>query len=376
MREQIANAERILIKLGTKVLTNQDGRIATDRLSSLVAQCARLVKKEGKQLILVSSGAVGMGRSALGMAKVKDLPAKQACAAVGQILLMKEYQGLFAEHDLMTGQILVTADDFSHRQRYLNLHDTFEYLLSCGVIPVANENDTVSTMELQEDSRTHSFGDNDLLSALIASKLGVDLLLILTDVDGIYDDNPKKDPDAQVIEEIDDFDKITKLGLRGQSVYGRGGVSSKIEAVRLASLGGVSTVIASGFKQDAILNCKGTFVGPRLKLGDRKRWIGFSSGFEGVLVINSGAAEALIEKKASLLPTGILSVRGSFSAEEVVRVETEDGRELGRGITYFSSDQIAQIRGLHSSEISKKLGSASHEEVIHRDHLVVFGEAI
>ena len=374
MRKEIQQAQRIVIKLGTRLLTKEDGAVAASRLGKLVSQCARLVQEDGKKIILVSSGAVGLGRISLGIEKLSDVSVKQACAAVGQGLLMQRYERHFGRHGLMTAQLLVTADDFSDRRRYLNLRETFERLLSFNVIPVVNENDSVSTMELQEDVRTHSFGDNDLLSALVASKLGADLLLILTDVDGIYDSHPKKNPNAKPIEELDDFDDLRKLDLKGQSAYGRGGVTSKVEAARLASLGGVSTVIASGLKKDAILRCTGTLVRPKLKLKDRQRWIGLSSGFGGVIRVNLGAAEALIKKKASLLPSGVTGVRGAFNANEVVSVETEQGREIGRGIVYFSSHQITEIQGCHSREISEKLGETDRQEIIHRDHLVIFGE--
>ena len=374
MRKEMQQARRVVIKLGTGLLTQADGRVVASRLGKLVSQCAHLVQEEGKKVILVSSGAVGLGRISLGIAKLSDVSSKQACAAVGQGLLMQRYQRYFARHGLMTAQLLVTADDFSDRRRYLNLRETFERLLSYNVIPVVNENDSVSTMELKEDARTHSFGDNDLLSALVASKLGADLLLILTDVDGIYDGHPKKNPSAKPIAELDDFADLKKLDLKGQSAYGRGGVSSKIEAARLASLGGVSTVIASGLKKEAILQCAGTLVRPKLKLKDRQLWIGHSSGYGGVIQINRGAVEALINKKASLLPSGVTGVRGSFGANEVVSVETEQGREIGRGIVYFSSHQVGEIQGCHSREISEKIGKMDHQEIIHRDHLVIFGE--
>jgi glutamate 5-kinase len=376
MRSELEEAQRIVIKLGTHLLTQEDGGVAVSRLGKLVSQCAYLVAKKRKNLILVSSGAVGMGRAALGLQKLSDLSAKQACAAVGQGLLMRQYQRHFSKHGLMTAQLLVTADDFSDRRRYLNLRETLERLLSFGVVPIVNENDSVSTMELREDARTHSFGDNDLLSALVASKLGADLLLILTNVDGIYDGHPTKDPNARRIKELDNFEDLKRLGLKGVSAYGRGGVTSKIEAARLASLGGVRTIIASGFKAGAILECDGTLVEPRLKLKQRKRWIGLSSGFGGVIRVNQGAVDALIQKKASLLPSGVIGVRGCFVANEVVSVETEQGREIGRGIVHFSSEQIDSIQGCHSREISRRLGETDHQEVIHRDNLVIFGENV
>jgi len=373
MRTELQDARRVVVKLGTHILTGADGRMAVPRLRSLVRQCARLAG-EGRSVILVSSGAVGLGRKVLGIDASGDVTARQACAAVGQSLLMEEYQRLFARHGRTVAQLLVTAGDFADRRRYLTLKGTFERLLSYGVIPIVNENDSVSTMELEEDARTNSFGDNDLLSALVASKLGADLLLILTNVDGIYDSNPHENANARLLPELDDFEVVRKLGLKGQSAYGRGGVSSKIEAARLASFGGVHTIISSGLRSNAILDCRGTLVRSRLKLSERKRWIGLSSGYGGVLVVNDGAAEALLRKNASLLPAGIVDVRGRFRAQEVVSVETSDGREIGRGIVHFAADEVRKIRGCHSREIAGRLDRNARKQVIHRDHLVIFGE--
>jgi glutamate 5-kinase len=373
MRRELADARRVVVKVGTFVLTSPDGGIASSRLEDLVSQCAWLGREEGKTIIVVTSGAVGLGRNALGRERLASLADKQACAAVGQSLLMREYQREFARHGLTTGQILVTSDDFADRRRYLNLRDTFERLLSWDVVPVVNENDSVSTMELREDERNHSFGDNDLLSALVASKLGADLLLILTNVAGVFDRDPAS-PGARLIERLEDFEALRDLNLSGQSAYGRGGVTSKIEAARLASFGGVNTIITSGLVERAILDCVGTLVPSRVRLSDRKRWIGLSSGFGGVIQVNPGAAEALLRKNASLLPSGVTSVRGSFRAQEVVSIETEQGREIGRGIVWFSSEDITRIQGCHSREIGIRLGDVGHQEVIHRDHLVTFGE--
>lgn len=375
MRQELEEARRVVVKLGTWVVTSPDGDLASDRLQDIVAQCASLIREGRKKVILVSSGAVGLGRGALGRDRVSGLTDKQACAAVGQSLLMREYQRLFSHHGLVTGQILVTADDFAERHRYLSLRDTFERLLAWDVVPVVNENDPVSTMELKEDERTHSFGDNDMLSALVASKLGADLLLILTNVAGVFDSHPERNPNAHLIEKLEDFASVRDLNLRGQSAYGRGGVSSKIEAARLASLGGVNTIISSGLVPSAILAAAGTLVPSRVRLPGRKRWIGTSSGFGGVIEVNQGAAEALIRNGASLLPSGITAVRGAFRANEVVSIENSQGREIGRGIVAFSSGDVARIQGCHSSEIARRLGDAKPGEVIHRDDLVIFGEA-
>jgi glutamate 5-kinase len=375
MRRELEEARRVVVKLGTNVVTLPGGGAASERLADLVGQAAALVRDGGRRLILVSSGAVGLGQNALGRDRLGGLADKQASAAVGQSLLMREYEREFQRHGLRTGQILVTAEDFADRRRYLNLRETFGRLLDWGVVPIVNENDPVSTMELREDARTHSFGDNDLLSALVASKLGADLLLILTNVEGVFDSNPEKNPDARLIDRLEDFDALSRLNLRGQSAYGRGGVTSKIEAARLASLSGVDTIIASGMVPGAILEARGTLVPSRVRLSDRKRWIGLSSGFGGILEINRGAADALMTQNASLLPAGVTAVRGSFRANEVVSIETEQGREIGRGIVWFSSEEIARIRGRHSSEIASELGQNGPEEVIHRNHLVIFGEA-
>lgn len=374
MRQELSDARTVVVKLGTHVLTRgEDGTIATARLRSLVSQCAAL-KAGQKNVIVVSSGAVGLGRGALGLDKVRATADKQACAAVGQSLLMKEYQRLFSRHGLIAAQVLVTAGDFSDRGRYLTLSKTFERLLDYGTVPVVNENDTVSAMEIEEDANTHSFGDNDLLSALVASKLGADLLMILTNVDGVYDSNPETNPKASLIPELGDFEAVRRLRLRGQSAYGRGGVTSKVEAARLASYSGVNTVIASGFRKNAILDASGTLVRARHRMRRRQRWIGFGSGYRGVIRVNPGAAEALTSRNASLLPSGIVEVRGRFAADDVVSVETEDGREIGRGISYFSAEQVRKIQGCHSREIRSRLGVGGHQEVIHRDHLVVFAE--
>ena len=374
MRKELEDARRVVIKLGTYILTSPDGGLASARLDDLVAQCGWLVNEAGKKVILVSSGAVGLGRSALELERLTSLADKQVCAAVGQSLLMNRYQRQFSRHGLTTGQLLVTADDFADRRRYLSLRDTFERLLSLDVVPIVNENDSVSTLELKEDERTHSFGDNDLLSALVASKLQADVLLILTNVEGVFDSNPDKNPDARLIDRLDDFDALQKLNLKGQSAYGRGGVTSKIEAARLASYSGVNTIIASGLGPSAILECVGTLVPSRVRLPERKRWIGLSSGFGGVIEVNPGAADALTQENASLLPSGIIAVRGSFSANEVVSIETQQGREIGRGIVGFSSEDVARIQGCHSREIASRLGEEGPSEVIHRDHLVIFGE--
>lgn len=387
MGTQLGQAKRIVIKLGTQVVIQEEGRLSLERLSALVNQCALLVA-QGKEILLVSSGAVGLGRKALKLYGKISLPQKQACAAVGQGLLMETYRYLLHNYGLQTAQLLLTGLDFSDRQRYLNLRKTMETLMEMQVIPVINENDVVSTMELQESGRTKSFGDNDKLSAIVASKLGVDLLVILTNVDGIYTENPSQNPDARKIPLIETLDQLNGISMDGQSTLGRGGMASKVEAARIAAISGVHTLIMSGQKIDCLSTllsdperavetamAAGTLVMPQGNLSEKKRWIGLASGFSGVVIINEGAKKALMERNASLLPSGISSVEGEFAAKQVVSLQDETGAEIGRGIINFSSEETRRIQGCHSIEIQRILGPVEHDVVIQRDYLVIFQES-
>ncbi len=383
----LRNARRIVIKLGTQVVIElageSNGQFAAERLAGLTRQCAALVA-QGKEVILVSSGAVGMGRQALKLTGPIGLNEKQACAAIGQSRLMEAYGELFQRSGLVTAQVLLTATDFADRKHYLNLRQTLETLLRFQTIPIINENDTTSTMELQEESYTKGFGDNDMLSALVASKLDADLLVILTNVDGIYTDNPFTNPDAKRVPLIENFQDLQKIDASGQSLLGRGGMSSKLEAARMAALSGVYTLIASGVKADplsALLSAdaepNGTMVLPQASLSGKKRWIGMASGYHGAIVVNAGARKALVERQASLLPIGVTALRGEFLAQQVVSIQDEAGVEIGRGLTHFSSEEIERIKGLKSGEAAERLGlesSVRSEEIIHRDNLVIFEE--
>jgi glutamate 5-kinase len=292
--QPLLNAKKIVIKLGTQVVIDgvggsggSEARFAVKRLASLTRQCAELVAQD-KEVILVSSGAVGLGRHALNLKGPLGLNDKQACAAVGQNLLMESYRNLFQQSGLITAQVLLTATDFADRKHYLNLRQTLEALLKFRAIPIINENDTTSTMELQEESYTKGFGDNDMLSALVASKLDADLLVILTNVDGIYTDNPFTNPDAQRISRIESFQDFQKIDASGQSLLGRGGMSSKLEASRMAALSGVHTFITSGVVSQPLsallapqTEATGTLVLPQASMSGKKRWIGMASGYHG-----------------------------------------------------------------------------------------------
>lgn len=383
-------AKRIVIKLGTQVVIDE-GALAAERLAGLVGQCAELIRA-GKEIILVSSGAVGLGRRTLAASLEKGRPLtlteKQACAAVGQNLLMDAYRELFGKSGIVTAQVLLTAMDFAERKHYLNLRQTLETLLRLKAIPIINENDTVSTMELQDEGYTKGFGDNDKLSALVAGKLGADLLVILTNVDGIYTENPETNPRATRIARIERFGELHDIQVAGQSAMGRGGMASKLEAARIASISGVYTFIVSGLRPDPLIPLlsdttepAGTLVLPQAAMRGKKRWIGMASGYHGVVVVNDGARKALVENRASLLPIGVVNVEGEFTAQQVVSIQDENGVEVGRGITRFSATDLHKIKGVRSEKIAAILGlngngaeKTEKEEVIHRDNLVIFEE--
>jgi glutamate 5-kinase len=378
-------AKRIVVKLGTQVVIQEQGGLALEKLSVLAHQCAALMQ-QGKEVILVSSGAVGLGRKALKLGDKLSLAEKQACAAVGQTLLMDAYGYLFNNYGLKTAQLLLTALDFTDRQRYLNLQKTLDTLLALNVVPIINENDTVSTTELAEKAHTKSFGDNDKLSALVASRLDANLLVILTNVDGVYTDNPATNPQAKRLSLIENLEQLDTISINGQSSYGRGGMATKIEAAKIAAFSGIHTLILSGGKVHRLATLfdpandvqawedVGTLILPQRLLSGRKRWIGFASGYCGIVVINEGAKNALIQRNASLLPIGILSVEGHFQAGQVVSLRDEAGHEVGRGLINFSSEETDKIKGCQSQEIAAILGSVEDDVVIQRDYLVVFQE--
>ena len=385
----LLTAKRIVIKLGTQIVVEPDGQLALERLRTLMSQCAELHRR-GKELIIVSSGAVGLGRNRLKQQGSLSLSEKQACAAVGQSLLMDTYRQLLEPAGLVSAQVLLTALDFADRKHYLNLQQTLETLLKWGSIPIINENDVTSTMELQEEGYTKGFGDNDKLSALVAGKLDADLLVILTNVDGIYTETPATNPNAEKIPVISAFQDLQKIQTAGRSTLGRGGMTSKLEAARIAAISGLHTYIASGLQTEALAPllrkdaiASGTIILPQASLAGRKRWIGAASGYHGALIINEGARQALIRQGASLLPVGIIGVQGDFSAQQVISIQDEQGREIGRGLSSFSSEMLRRLQGVQGKDIrtllttwQREIGSDSplRDEAIHRDDLVIFEE--
>jgi glutamate 5-kinase len=355
-REPLKSATRLVVKLGTGVLTDSRKQPDLAQMEQLVAQLAAQ-RKAGRDIIVVTSGAVGAGMGALGYEqRPAELAERQACAAVGQSRLMATYDRLFSKFNLHVAQVLLTHDDLQHHERHLNARNTLVTLLNRGVVPIINENDTVSITELK-------FGDNDKLSALVAALLPADLLVILTTVDGVIENFGKENPRTiSLIEHIDS--KIEALAGGTTSATAVGGMKSKIDAAKIVVRSGVPLVIASGRKKNVLANIvagedEGTlFVAQPTKLQGRKRWIAFFHHPKGALFVDDGAKLALREKGKSLLPPGVARCEGHFSAGEVVRICDLDGTEFARGITRFDSSAVC----------AKNLPK---EELVHRDDLVI-----
>ena len=352
----LKDISRIVVKLGTGVLTDSRKQPDLAQMEQLVAQIAEQ-RRAGKELVLVSSGAVGAGMGVLGHQKrPTDLAELQACAAVGQSRLMSTYEKLFGVYGLSVAQILLTHADLEHHERHLNARNTLVRLLTHGIVPIINENDVVSFTELK-------FGDNDTLSALVASLLPADLLVILTTVDGVIENFGK--PNPRTISAIETIDaKLEKLAGGTDSVTAVGGMGSKVQAAKIAMRSGIPLVIASGKKKQGLARImagedEGTvFVPQPTRLQGRKRWIAFFHHPRGSLFVDAGARKALRESGKSLLPPGVARCEGEFSAGEVVRICDMDGTEFARGIAAFSSGEIS----------SRQLRRV---EVVHRDNLVI-----
>jgi glutamate 5-kinase len=381
-RERIASdARRIVIKLGTAVLVRDDGSIALSRFYSFIEAIADL-KRSGREVLLVSSGAVGLGAERLGITRRPQLlPFKQALAAVGQGRLMSLYSDAFDRFGITTAQVLLTEEDFSNRQRYLNLRGTLTKLLELGVLPIINENDTVSTAELESlDSASHvrvNFGDNDKLSALVASKIEADLLVMLTDVEGLYTADPGSSTEAALIPLVEEITpEIEDLARASVSTsrVGRGGIRTKLDAARIATRSGCAAVIASGKLPGVIARvfageALGTLFLPQSSLPGKRRWIAFATSVKAALVVNEGARHALEERKASLLAAGILDVRGRFERGDVVSILDEQEHEFARGIVNYSSVETRKISGLRSDKIDELIENRSYDALITRDNI-------
>ena len=377
-RKEFIDAKRIVVKLGTNILRNEEGYVSLPRIFSFIENMASLVKA-GKEVILITSGAVGLGRKRLGLEGTTGTALKQACAAIGQGKLMSIYEGGFDTYGLVAAQILLTEDDFGIRTRYLSLRTTLNKLLELGVIPVINQNDTVSSIEVDPryEHMQVCFSDNDKLSALVASELDADLLLILSDVDGLYDKNPKENPDAKIIPVVKEVtDEILELGTDA-SDGGRGGMRTKLMAARMVTRFGGRVLIANGKIPYVI---KKVFAGEELGtmflpqnegLSDKKRWIGYATNIIGKIKVNHGAKKALVEKEKSLLPIGVIDVIHEFKKGDVISIIDENDHEFARGMVNYDSDSCRKVIGCHSDDIIKVLGFKNYDAIITRDNITI-----
>ncbi len=364
-RPQIADAQRIVIKIGSSSLTLRHG-LNLERMHDLVATVADL-RKAGRDVVLVSSGAVAAGMPALGMKhRPRDLASQQAAASVGQGLLIERYDALFAMHSLVVGQVLLTVDDLTRQAKYRNALRTFTKLIQLGAIPVVNENDTVATHEVR-------FGDNDRLAALVAHLVGADALVLLSDVDALYTRHPA-DPAARRITEVTDVDDLDVDTSRIGSTVGTGGMATKLQAARIATAGGISVVLASF--DDHVGAVRGDSVGTLFHPTGKKRarrlmWLAYASQAKGDLVLDDGAVRAVLERKASLLPAGITAVRGDFVAGEPVRLVDSSGTVVARGIVNYDAADLPDLLGRSTHQLVAERGPEFDREVVHRDALIV-----
>ena len=370
-REELKNACRIVVKIGTSTLTHATGKLNLYRIERLVRELADLAN-EGREIILVTSGAVGAGIDRMGLAeKPKSIPEKQALAAVGQGILMHIYEKLFAEYGQTVAQVLLTKENSVRHKQYMNSRNALLTLLKMGIIPIINENDAIAVDELK-------IGDNDTLSATVATIVDADALVILSDIEGVYTANPQTDQDAQLLATIAEITpEIEKMAGGAGSKLGTGGMYTKIQAAKIAVNSGVTMVIASGARDGVVRSVLcgepiGTlFPAKESHLKVRKSWLAFGRAIVGDLVVDAGCAAAMLQEGSSLLAAGIVEIHGSFSAGNTVRVLAPGGREIARGIVNYDEHSLKKIIGRQTCEFSDILLGPIHKEVIHRDNMVL-----
>jgi glutamate 5-kinase len=375
-RERLKLARRVVIKVGSALLTDPATGLARARIRVWCEEIHRLLSAQ-RQILLVSSGAVAEGIARLGLqARPATVHGLQAAAAVGQMGLVQAYEEAFSAHGRRTAMVLLTHDDLADRQRYLNARATLDTLLQMGVIPVINENDTVATDEIR-------FGDNDTLAALVANLLQADLLVILTDTDGLHEGDPRLHPGAPVVTWADADDPgLDAMVGEGAGVLGRGGMVTKLKAARIAARSGADTVIAGGRQADVLTRLfAGETLGTLLTasvtpMDARKRWIAGHLRAKGDLVLDPGAVQAVTGRGVSLLPVGVTAVRGTFKRGDVVRCVDADGRLIGQGLVNYSSEEAARLVGAASTDIDARLGYRLEPELVHRDNLVVLERGV
>lgn len=365
--ELIKSAKRVVIKIGSTVLASKEG-INQSRIDSLAEEISNI----DKEVVIVSSGAIaaGMGRLSL-VERPKEIKMKQAVAAVGQSRLMWAYEKSFETYGKKVAQVLLTREDLSERRRYLYARNTIETLIGLGVIPVINENDTVAVDEIK-------FGDNDTLAVMVTNLLQADLLLILSDVDGLYTSDPRSNSDARLIDLVTDItSQIEAIAGKSSTIEGTGGMFSKVQAAKRASAMGVSSAIINGTKHGSIhgffeyKNIGTLFSTGKNRLSLRKHWIAYTARSKGILTIDEGAKRAILTKGKSLLPSGITEIEGRFGVGDAVSCQDESGKKIAKGIINYSAEDLKKIKGVRSSEIETILGYKYDDEVIHRDNMVI-----
>lgn len=369
-REQIKDAKRIVVKVGTSTLLYPNGKINLYRIEHLARELSDLAS-QGREIILVTSGAIGAGMVRMGLSERPDsMQEKQALASVGQVLLMHLYDKFFTEYGQVAGQVLLTKENFANHNQYINARNTLMTMLKNGIIPVINENDAVTVAEVK-------IGDNDTLSATVAAIVDADVLIILSDIDGVYDANPQTHPEAKLLSEIAEITSSVEAmaGGAGSSV-GTGGMATKIEAAKIATAAGVTMFIASGGENGMISRILdgedvGTVFPPKdAHLRARKGWLAFGKRISGILVVDEGCVRAL-KRGSSLLAAGILATEGGYSAGSTVRVLTADYQEIARGTIAYDAATVEKLKGRKTSDFTDIISGEIHDEVIHRDNMVL-----
>ena len=369
---------RVVVKLGSGTVTDPGGGLRLSTIRALAAQLSNALAADGVSFVVVTSGAIAAGREKLGMTeRPRTVALKQAAAAVGQTSLMRAYERAFEKRGRHVAQLLLTHDDFESRERYVNARNTLLVLLARGIVPIVNENDTVATEEIR-------LGDNDHLATLVTQMIGADLLILLTDSDGLQTKDPRRHPDARripVVENLDDASVRAAVGRR-VSPAGTGGMASKLRAARVLSASGIPVVIASGLSRRSILDIlggrdTGTLILPRRtgKLRSRKMWIAYAMNAHGTILVDDGARKVLMEGGKSLLPAGVTGARGRFRPGDAVSIADRRGRVFARGIARWGSDQVDRGKGKRSAEVRALLGPETPAEVVHRDDLTILPQS-
>ncbi|HDJ04813.1 MAG TPA: glutamate 5-kinase [Candidatus Bathyarchaeota archaeon] len=370
----------VVVKVGTVCLTRSDGRLDLTEMRRLVDEIAKVVK-QGYKVILVTSGAVASGMAELGVKpNPNDIVFKQVCAATGQSILMAYYREFFKYHDLKVAQVLLTKEDLSNRTSYLHTCNVLDRLLQLGVIPIVNENDVTAIDELIPVTKGYrvNFSDNDILSALIANAMQADMLIILSNIDGLYTTNPEN-PEARLIPVVEKVTEELKSMVEGKSRLGRGGIKTKLEAAEIATRSGIPLVIANSRRKNVLSDIlAGKTVGTYFKPAEKvmpaiKRWIAYGASIKGRITINEGAKRAIM-KGASLLAVGVIKVEGEFRVGDVVSLMDESGREFGRGMVNYTSEEINLIKGMKTSQIRKVLGYIRQKEIVSRKLMYLLEE--